>query len=331
MDLKVYFHAHSKELLESMLVERQEQQKNHRYLHLEEQRDDCPHTLSEDEIPAHHGIVEEELEFVPANKVNRGASLLTFDPLTGLCKHKILGKAYVVVDSGNYPLSNHQVFGLVELVSSVRDVYHCDPEHSQRGIEKLLRQCQDYRSRNYGPLTIYEPRFLGALAEIDGGADVDPATDPWNEDTENLSTRTVVPAEHYRYRHRRHHHNHARNCVSPAKICGLQRVSREKREMAIEDVDPAHPIELSCSRGGDGTGDKNGYGHRARFRDDDVYHLMEPLEQPFIPPTPLQQQKQQCNNKMKISSRRHHRHHHTDDQPTKRRFPGIFAACSPLA
>lgn len=316
MDMKIYFHSHSMELLESLVVEkRQQQQQLKAHPHLEEQRDDCPHTLSEEEVfPAHTGIMEEEMEFVPTNKVNRGASLLTFDPRTGSCQYKILGKAYVVVDSGDYPLSDHQVFGLTELVSSVRDVYHCDPDHSQRGIEQLLCLCEDYRHRNYGPLTIYEPRVvvspayeprhLGSQSPesgVEGGE-----ADPWKEDSENLSTQTVVPEDHYRHRHHHHYYNHG----------------RDQRDDTLDRVDPTHPVDLSC-------GDK--YGQRARFRDDDVFHLLEPLEQPFSSPPPLQQQQQQHHNRRSSRKTKSSENHHNHDNPSKRRVPRIFGACNALA
>jgi hypothetical protein len=127
------------------------------------------------------GITEEEKEFWPHNIINKGASLLTFDPRIGFCEYRILGKAYVVVDSGDYPLSNHQVWGLQDLISEARDVYHCDPDHIHRGHKELLRFAKDYRNKNYGPLTIYEPRF-----------DI-----PLNDYIDNLSTKTVyVPEDH---------------------------------------------------------------------------------------------------------------------------------------
>lgn len=245
MDMKIYFHDHSP-------FER-------------------PHSL-EGESPS-LGIVEEEQEFVPnSNQVNRGASLLTFDPRTGFCEYKILGKAYVVVDAGDYPLSNRQVWGLQDLVSGVRDVYHCDPEHSHRGIQQLLRLCEDYRHQNYGPLIIYEPRY----------------DDAWKEDSENLSILTVVPEDHYHHRQRGRpgeKHIHHPNQLRP------QQQSQQ--------------VDHSC-------GDK--YGPRARFRDDDVFHLLEPLEQPFFSPSSPQAPK-------KLG--------HAASKP--RRIPRIFGACSALA
>jgi hypothetical protein len=102
---------------------------------------------------------EEREDIYPANVVNGGATLLTSDPLTGFPEYQILGKAYAVVDSGDYPLSNHQVWGFQELISEARDFYYyCDPDHQEMGRRKLLTWCLEYRDQEYGPLTIYEPR-----------------------------------------------------------------------------------------------------------------------------------------------------------------------------
>jgi hypothetical protein len=141
------------------------------------------------------GITEEEKEFWPHNLINKGASLLTFDPRTGFCEFRILGKAYVIVDSGDFPLSNHQVWGLQDLISEARDVYHCDPEHMQRGHQELLRFARDYRNQNYGPLTIYEPRTI-----------------PLEEYSEDLSMKTAYdPEDHQHYHHRHYGTNYQRN------------------------------------------------------------------------------------------------------------------------
>lgn len=136
------------------------------------------------------GITDEEKEMWPRNIINKGATLLVFDPRTGFCDYRILGKAYVVVDGGDYPLSNHQVWGLQELISEARDIYHCDPEHTQRGYQELLRFVKEYRQQNYGPLTIYTPRVI-----------------PWTEGehSDTWSTKTAyIPEDHI------HHHHH--NC-----------------------------------------------------------------------------------------------------------------------
>jgi hypothetical protein len=140
------------------------------------------HTL---EVPPTVGITDEEKEMWPRNIINKGATLLTFDPRTGFCDYRILGKAYVVVDCGDYPLSNHQVWGLQDLISEARDIYHCDPDHVGRGQKELLRFVKDYRQQNYGPLTIYKERDV-----------------PWKvvDPSDNLSVKTAyVPEDHIHY------------------------------------------------------------------------------------------------------------------------------------
>jgi hypothetical protein len=103
-------------------------------------------------------ITHEQEDMYP--RINGAATLLTFDPRTGFPDYKIMGKAYVVVDSGDYPLSNHQVWGLQELISEARDLYHCDPDHLHRGRRDLLRWCHEYQEEKWGPLTIYKPRVM---------------------------------------------------------------------------------------------------------------------------------------------------------------------------
>jgi hypothetical protein len=94
----------------------------------------------------------------PLGRTNGAASYLTFEPRTGYPECKIRGNAYVVVDSGDYPVSNHQVWGIQELIREAYAVYHCDPEHPTRGLRDLARRCKQYRRQEYGPPTIYIPR-----------------------------------------------------------------------------------------------------------------------------------------------------------------------------
>ncbi|KAG7369710.1 hypothetical protein IV203_027456 [Nitzschia inconspicua] len=138
------------------------------------------------EVPPTVGIQDEEKEMWPRSIINNGASLLTFDPRTGFCDYRILGKAYVIVDGGDYPLSNHQVWGLQDLISEARDIYHCDPEHKDRGMKELLRFAKDYRHQNYEPLTIYKVRDV-----------------PWKvtDPSDNLSVKTVYIAEDHIHHH----------------------------------------------------------------------------------------------------------------------------------
>lgn len=136
------------------------------------------------DVPPTVGITDEEKEMWPRDIINKGATLLTFDPRTGFCDYRILGKAYVVVAGGAYPLSNHQVWGLQDLISEARDIYRCDPDHKERGKKELKRFAKDYRHQNYGPLTIYKARVIA----------------PWNvtDLSENLSVKTAYnPDDHF--------------------------------------------------------------------------------------------------------------------------------------
>ena len=110
--------------------------------------------------PPEVAISHEEEDLYPLNLTNGAATLLTFDHRTGFPEFKIFGKAYVVVDGGDYPLSIHQVWGIQELISEARDLYYCDPDHLYRGRRDLLRWCREYREEKWGPLTIYEPRLV---------------------------------------------------------------------------------------------------------------------------------------------------------------------------
>jgi hypothetical protein len=90
--------------------------------------------------------------------INRAASLLTLDPVTGFAEHRIRGAAYVVLDDGVAPLSLNQVWGIQELINYARDIYSSDSEHRQRGQKELLRSCKLYRLEEWGPLSIYRSR-----------------------------------------------------------------------------------------------------------------------------------------------------------------------------
>jgi len=117
---------------------------------------DYHHSLNETPKKA---VVHERFDLHPFTRVNGAATLLTFDPRTGYPEYKITGKAYAVVNCGDYPLSNHEVWGVQELISEARDFYYCDPSHAEAGQKNLVNWCKDYRNKNWGPLTIYEPRY----------------------------------------------------------------------------------------------------------------------------------------------------------------------------
>lgn len=98
-------------------------------------------------------------DFFPMGENNPAASLLTFDPWTGFAKYNIQGMAYAVYDDGRYPLSKEQVWGIQELANEAKDVYFFDDEHARRGWDLLMRWCEQYKRREWGPRSsIYEPR-----------------------------------------------------------------------------------------------------------------------------------------------------------------------------
>ena len=95
----------------------------------------------------------------PLGGTNAAASLLTFDPNNGDVTAKVLGKAYVLVNNGDYPLSNHQVWGIQELINEAKDVYdNSDVTDLNRGLNNLRRWCNQYQDQQWGPLTVYLPR-----------------------------------------------------------------------------------------------------------------------------------------------------------------------------
>lgn len=98
------------------------------------------------------------MDTVTKRDINRAASLLTLDPDTGIAEYRIKGIAYVVLNDGVAPLSLNQVWGIQELINYAKDVYKSDPDHERRGRKELLKSCKLYRHREWGPLSIYQPR-----------------------------------------------------------------------------------------------------------------------------------------------------------------------------
>ena len=96
--------------------------------------------------------------FSSRTEINRAASLLTLDPETGFSRYHVRGIAYVVMNDGLAPLSFQQVWGLQELANYATDVYKSDPDHQNRGKRDLLRNCELYKQKEWGPLSIYKPR-----------------------------------------------------------------------------------------------------------------------------------------------------------------------------
>ena len=95
---------------------------------------------------------------------NGAATFLNIDMTTGLAEWNVCGKAYIVRDDGDYPLSEGQVWGLQEMVHCAMDVYDCDPENMRRGHAALQEWTRAYRTQswipNYGTggMDIYGPK-----------------------------------------------------------------------------------------------------------------------------------------------------------------------------
>jgi hypothetical protein len=122
MDLKMYFHEH--------------------------------HT---DHSSSRH-VEDTALDTSNCRKTNWAATLLTTDPETGHAKHKILGKAYIVLKEGESPLSKRQVWGIQELIKEARDMFHNPLEDKYEVNRELLRWCYQYQAGTWAPHAIYENR-----------------------------------------------------------------------------------------------------------------------------------------------------------------------------
>ena len=95
---------------------------------------------------------------------NGAATLLNIELMTGLAEWMVCGKAYIVRDDGDYPLSEGQVWGLQEMVNCAMDVYDFEPENMRRGHALLQEWTRAYRMQSWiphsgtGGVDIYEPK-----------------------------------------------------------------------------------------------------------------------------------------------------------------------------
>jgi len=90
---------------------------------------------------------------LPVNKI---ATMLSFDPNTGLYNHLVHGKAYVVVDSGSSKLSKRAIWTLQELISEHKGAYHeYGADFSREGQMKLLKACVQFKKGKWIPSSIY--------------------------------------------------------------------------------------------------------------------------------------------------------------------------------
>lgn len=105
------------------------------------------------------------------------ATSLTFNPDTGRYKHMIYGKAYVVWEDGDLPLSKRQVWGIHELIKEARKLYnhpescsgridgdmaiqndHLEATLHYKARRQLMKWCSEYQVGTWHPHWFYEPR-----------------------------------------------------------------------------------------------------------------------------------------------------------------------------
>jgi hypothetical protein len=110
--------------------------------------------------PYHHASHDDYQVHKPmCTNVNGIATLLTFNPDTGYYNHLVFGKAYVLLNDGKTPLSKEQVWGLQELITQAKTLYHRDGKHiSEAAHQELLKWTAQYQAGTWAPHSIYEPR-----------------------------------------------------------------------------------------------------------------------------------------------------------------------------
>ena len=86
---------------------------------------------------------------------NGAATYLTTDLKSGYGDYIVTGRAYVVENGGSYPISKGQVWGLVEMVNCLMDVY---PEDLNEGYRTSQKWAEAYRKREWEP-----PSGLGGM------------------------------------------------------------------------------------------------------------------------------------------------------------------------
>jgi hypothetical protein len=113
-----------------------------------------------DHSPFHHAKHEDYKVYKPmCTNVNGIATLLTFNPETGYYNHLVFGKAYVLLNDGTTSLSKEQVWGLQELITEAKTLYHRNGVHiSEEAHQELLTRAAQYQAGTWVPHSIYEPR-----------------------------------------------------------------------------------------------------------------------------------------------------------------------------
>ncbi|KAG7368769.1 hypothetical protein IV203_031512 [Nitzschia inconspicua] len=137
---------------------------------------------------------------LPVNKV---ATLLTFDPNTGLYDHLIRGKAYILADDGHTKISKRTVWMLQELISEYKGIYHkYGADFSREGQMELLKACVQFKKGKWMPRSVYgmaltstpddkiASRNRGYHEEVEGSL-------RGKEDREDEGTMTPSSASHW--------------------------------------------------------------------------------------------------------------------------------------
>jgi hypothetical protein len=99
-------------------------------------------------------------------RVNKIATMLSFDPNTGLYNALVRGKAYIIQDDGATKLSKRAVWTIQELIAEHKGMYHeYGADFSRQGQIQLLRACVQYKKGKWVPRSVYDM----ALTKTDVG------------------------------------------------------------------------------------------------------------------------------------------------------------------
>ena len=109
----------------------------------------------------HHSI--NQYHSCPTNGI---ATSLTFNPNTGFYKRLIYGKAYIVWNDGDLPLSKRQVWGLHEMIKEARELYH-DRRSIWKATRQLKKWCNEYQIGIWHPHWFYEQRHCHQTKDDD--------------------------------------------------------------------------------------------------------------------------------------------------------------------
>jgi hypothetical protein len=94
---------------------------------------------------------------IPTDMTNEIATLLSFNPSNGLYDHIVRGKAYVLLDEGESPISKKQVWYIQMLIQEARSLYHGNDQITAAEAHKELTDwCTQYQQKSWAPRGNYE-------------------------------------------------------------------------------------------------------------------------------------------------------------------------------